>query len=428
VQYLGDIAPSQILYFGWHSNAIAGESITRATNGTVSVYKDDGTTQSTTGVTDTEDFDGLTGVHWVKIDTSADGTFYAAGHDFAVVLSAATIDGKTINAVLGHFSINNRSALRPTTAGRTLDVSAGGEAGVDWANVGSPTTAQNLSGTNIKTDQVVASVTGAVGSVTGAVGSVTGAVGSVGAGGITASSLASDTITAAKIAADAITAAKIATNAIDADALATDAVSELQSGLATSSALAAVQADTDNIQAVLGGITPLDAAGVRSAVGLASANLDTQLSAVQADTDDIQTRLPAALVSGRMSSEVGSVAANAITDAGVGTDLDTYQARVDIVRDSSAGTPTDRYIVTWFRNGMAVLTGITSPTIQVWKASDGSDLIASTAMAEIASTQTFKYDATTTARITVGAAYVAKIGATIDGTARVWTQVVGRDS
>jgi hypothetical protein len=70
-------------------------------------------------------------------------------------------------------------ALRPTVAGRTLDVSATGEAGVDWANVGSPTTTVGLSGTTIATSQVVASVTGAVGSVTGAVGSVTGAVGSV---------------------------------------------------------------------------------------------------------------------------------------------------------------------------------------------------------------------------------------------------------
>lgn len=45
--------------------------------------------------------------------------------------------------------------LAPTTAGRTLDVSAGGEAGVDWANVGSPTTAVDLSGTTIKTTQKV---------------------------------------------------------------------------------------------------------------------------------------------------------------------------------------------------------------------------------------------------------------------------------
>lgn len=45
--------------------------------------------------------------------------------------------------------------LVPTTAGRTLDVSAGGEAGVDWANVGSPTTTLNLSGTTIATTQKV---------------------------------------------------------------------------------------------------------------------------------------------------------------------------------------------------------------------------------------------------------------------------------
>ena len=67
----------------------------------------------------------------------------------------------------------------PTNRNQSLDVSSGGEAGIDWANIGSHTTAQNLSSTNIDTDQVVASVSGSVGSVTGAVGSVTGAVGSV---------------------------------------------------------------------------------------------------------------------------------------------------------------------------------------------------------------------------------------------------------
>jgi hypothetical protein len=84
-------------------------------------------------------------------------------------------------------SLTTYGALKPTTAGRTLDVSTGGEAGLDWANVGSPTTTVNLSGTTISTSQTVASVSGAVGSVTGnvggnvigSVGSVTGAVGSV---------------------------------------------------------------------------------------------------------------------------------------------------------------------------------------------------------------------------------------------------------
>ena len=78
-----------------------------------------------------------------------------------------------------NIDVATSTRLAPTVAARTLDVSAGGEAGVDWANVGSPTTAVGLTGTTIATSQVVASVTGAVGSVTGAVGSVTGAVGSV---------------------------------------------------------------------------------------------------------------------------------------------------------------------------------------------------------------------------------------------------------
>lgn len=127
----------------------------------------------------------------------------------------------------------------PTVSGRSLDVSAGGEAGLDWANIGSPTTAQNLSGTNIDVDQVVASVTGNVGG--DVLGNVDGSVGSVATGGIAAASFAAGAIDAAAIAAnaigaseianDAITAAKIATGAIDADAVASDAVTKIAEGV-----------------------------------------------------------------------------------------------------------------------------------------------------------------------------------------------------
>lgn len=208
--WVGDFRTGKTIRKMFNSNAVAGESITLATNGTVSVYKDGGTTQSTTGVTFTEDFDSLTGVHLVAVDTSADGTFYSAGSDFEVVLSGATIDGKSINATLFSFSLQNRSALMPTTDGRLLDVSAGGEAGVDWANVGSPTTTLNLSGTTIGVVTDLAD------------GSINAA--SLASDTITAAKIASDTITAAKIAADAITAAKIADGAIDAGALADNCI------------------------------------------------------------------------------------------------------------------------------------------------------------------------------------------------------------
>jgi hypothetical protein len=119
MQYLGDFAASATVDFMWSSNGADGASITRATNGTISVYKGNSATQTTTGVTDTEDFDGLTGVHHCRIATT--DAFYATGNNYTVVLSGATIDGKTVNAVLAHFSIQNRYAPTPPTAAAVAD-------------------------------------------------------------------------------------------------------------------------------------------------------------------------------------------------------------------------------------------------------------------------------------------------------------------
>jgi hypothetical protein len=52
------------------------------------------------------------------------------------------------------------SPLMPTVAGRTLDVSATGGAGLDWANVESQTTTVGLTNTTIGTVTTVSSVTG----------------------------------------------------------------------------------------------------------------------------------------------------------------------------------------------------------------------------------------------------------------------------
>lgn len=103
--YHGDFLPGATIHFLWSTNGANGASITRGTNGTVSVYKNNGTTQTTTGVTDTEDFDGLTGVHACTIATT--DSFYTPGN-YSVVLSGASIDSQTVNAVIGHFSIANR--------------------------------------------------------------------------------------------------------------------------------------------------------------------------------------------------------------------------------------------------------------------------------------------------------------------------------
>jgi hypothetical protein len=110
---LGDFAVNAIVDFKWNTNGANGASITRATNGTIRIYKNNSTTErsSSNGITDTEDFDTLTGVHHCRIDLSdnTDAGFYAAGSDYDVVLAGATIDGQTVNAVLAHFSIANRT-------------------------------------------------------------------------------------------------------------------------------------------------------------------------------------------------------------------------------------------------------------------------------------------------------------------------------
>jgi hypothetical protein len=55
--------------------------------------------------------------------------------------------------------------LVPTVAGRTLDVSTGGEAGLDWANIGTPTTSVNLSGTSIQTVNSLATGTDSINTI-----------------------------------------------------------------------------------------------------------------------------------------------------------------------------------------------------------------------------------------------------------------------
>lgn len=82
------------------------------------------------------------------------------------------------------------SRLAPTVAARTLDVSAGGEAGIDWNNIGSPTTTQNLSGTTVKTATDVAGLLPAA--LVG--GRMDSSVGAMAANVITASALATNAV------------------------------------------------------------------------------------------------------------------------------------------------------------------------------------------------------------------------------------------
>jgi hypothetical protein len=171
-----------------------------------------------------------------------------------------------------------------------------------------------------------------------------------------------------------------------------------------------------DVQQWLGATAPA-APATQASVNAIDDFLDTEIA-------DIQARLPAGLVSGRIKAIVEAFAANAIDDAAVNSDMDSYTAKVWVIKD---GTTADRYGVRWYKNGVPITSGITSPVIQVIKVSDGTDLIASTALTEIGSTHRFKRDETTN-KMTAGQMYFAMVSATIDGSTRSFEQQIGRDA
>jgi hypothetical protein len=108
MRYLGDFEAAAIVYAYFNTRTAAGAPITLAGSPAASVYKSDNTTQTTTGVTLSVDFDSRTGLHVVKVDTA--DAFYATGTDFHIVLTAGTVDSiSAVGAVVGGFSIENRT-------------------------------------------------------------------------------------------------------------------------------------------------------------------------------------------------------------------------------------------------------------------------------------------------------------------------------
>lgn len=228
MKHLGDFDAATVIDTKFNTfRPSTGAAFTLAGSPAVSVYKDNSTTQSTSGVTLTVDFDAVTGLHHVRVDTSADGTFYSAGSMFQVVLTAGTVDSVSVaGTVIAEFSLRKSSALKPATSGRTLVVDAAGLADANTVKLGP-------------------SGSGAAQTARDVGGNVDATV---------SSRLASASYTA-----------------------------------------------------------PLDAAGTRSAVGLASANLDTQIAAVKADTAAILDD------TGTTGVVVGSIAANAINASAIAT-------------------------------------------------------------------------------------------------------------
>ena len=245
--YLGDIRLEDTIDFKFCTVTTTGAPTVLAGTPVVSAYLDNSVTQVTAGVTLTVDFDSVVGLNNVRVVASS-GNGFATAQNVQLVITTGTVGGTSVvGYVVGQFSIEARSALRPVTAQRNLVVDANGLADANTVKVG-PTG----SGTAQTAGDIPARLPAAL--VSGRMDSSVGAI----VNGV-------------------IVAATFAANALDA---------------VWSTAARVLTAGTNIVLAKgvgVTGFTDLSAADVRTAVGLAAANLDTQLSAINSKT----TNLPA---------------------------------------------------------------------------------------------------------------------------------------
>lgn len=428
--YIGDIRLGDTIDVKFTTVNTSGVPTTLAGSPVISAYPGNSTTEVTAGITLTVDFDSRTGMHNVRV-VASNGNGYAAGNYYLVITTGTVSGSSVVGYVIGSFSIESRSAVMPTTAARTLDVSAGGEAGVDWANVGSPTTTLGLSGTTVKTATDVETDTQDIQArlpaalVSGRIDSSVGAyqtgltplqpttagrtldVSTTGEAGVdwanvgspstsvnlaatttnvvntatavtTVNGLAANVITATSIATGAFTATKFASGAFDAvwtvtvrtlsafafsvdlSAGAVQAIWDaLTSALTTVGSIGKLLVDRIDA-AITSRLAPTVAARTldvtaTGAAGIDWANVENPTTTinfsgttiktatdVEADTQDIQSRLPAALVSGRIDASVGAYQTGLVplqpTTAGRTLDVTaTGEAGIDW---SNIGAPT----------------------------------------------------------------------------------------
>lgn len=422
------------------------------------------------------------------VPTSSSGATAIAVWDY--LTSSISTSGSIGKLLTDDIDAAVSSRLAPTTGGRTLDVTATGEAGIDWNNIGTPTSTVNLSGTTVKTSTDVetratdiqsrlpAALTGAGNIKSDALaingntvsaasldalfnGLVHGTIVSASAGGavldsaavatsnlydgqiilltggtgagqarvinnylssralivlinwkttpdatttyvllpgsvnvelwrlglpnglngsrvdadvgniqnskIGAGTFSAGAITATAIASNAITAAKIATDAIGAAQLASDAVAEIQSGLATSSALTTAQTDLDDIQtrlpaaltgagnmkadalALSGDTTAADnAESFFDGTGYAGTNnvipTVTTVNGLAANTITATSIASDAITAAKVASDVSAEIADGVWDEAASghTTAGTYGQALNIIRadTATAGTGT----------------------------------------------------------------------------------------
>lgn len=154
MSYVGDIRLGDTIDIKFVTTAAAtGAPTTLSGVPVISAYVGNSTTEITAGITLSVDFDSRTGLNNVRV-VATSGNGYATASNYQLVITTGTVGGTSaVGYVVAEFSIENRSALMPTTAGRTLVVDAAGLADANTVKLGpsGSGTAQTAGDVGVKT-------------------------------------------------------------------------------------------------------------------------------------------------------------------------------------------------------------------------------------------------------------------------------------
>lgn len=129
---LGNRAEDATFDFAFNTHEADGTPATLSGSPSVAIYKGNSTTEITAGITLTADFDSVTGLNHVRVDTS--NAAYETGNDYVIVIAAGTVDSVDVSGViLAGFSIDNR--LAGESSGETTGFSAAALAQLAGINV-----------------------------------------------------------------------------------------------------------------------------------------------------------------------------------------------------------------------------------------------------------------------------------------------------
>lgn len=338
VPYYGDFAEDATVYIPINTfdsnDPAASVTVTNLVNTDVHIHKDGGTTQrnNAAGITMTIDYDSITGNHLLIIDTSDNtvANFWQAGHEYQVRVEGITVDGGTINAWVGAFSIERAGGALALIKSATYGLSAlktlMDTTGIKIASIANNAiTAASINADAITADKIADNAFANEHFADGALTSteITSAAGCI----------------VASIANNAITAAAIATDAIDADALAATGLSEI------------ADAVWDEVVTT----------GAHDTATYAGAGL---LAAASAG-DPWSTALPGAYGAGTAGLLLGTTIPNAIDaiDNYVDTEIGTLTTELAKVPKSDSNVSFNATAIAAIQNGLATPTNITAGTI-----------------------------------------------------------------